>query len=532
MSKCFFRLLSAAGLVCLLLCCAACSGGKTPVSQTDALTRTDAPTQTAADDVAASPVEEFPIGYMLRCQRTESDDGSALEGWVNDDPSRSYFQPVLMRATASAVADGTAVFDIVIRTEETKANLRHAFTGQIVARKGSAWLIALRDPGISDTYYLYGAVGGSLTPLGRDVSVAVCGDAIFVLPSADGSFSPRVLAVYDWTGKRTGEFAEIKDMRRYGDALYLLSAVSDDALERIDAASCAAPTEALSPERICTFPGYRAEFIANTQDGLFLFHRSSGRIVTCNIAGAAETAAALQNGGPLPAAALSERCGLFTVVLPESWLGKYVCETTASRITFYHKASREAGMNGYLFSLYAVEASEAEDYVYEAPMVANYNDNGDLRCVFLGGPSDVQYADAVKAEYDAMRADRFTVARSLSMEHAYSETWLNYQGFQWGDYRGYDEAGGVYTLRVDLITDRSFEGRLYYGPQGADGETPLHCAVPMENGTGTLSWYAETASGAGGVTVKNDQTLLLTLTDVPDGWTAAAGEELALTVLR
>ena len=521
--------LTAAGLIVLLLFCAACSGAS-PTTPTHVPTGTDALTEPVTDGVAAFPIEEYP-SFTFRSAYVEKDNGAALDGWVNGDPSQSYFQPALMRVAAYAVPDGETAFDIVIRCEEMKANLRHAFTGQAVARRGSAWLFALRDPGISDTYYLYDTAAGALTPLGRDVTVALCGDAILVLPASDGSFAPRPLSVFGWNGEKTQELADVKDLRRYGGALYLLTAAADDALERLDAASCAAPLGKLSPERICDFPGYRAEFIANTDDGLFLFHRSSGGIVACHLAGAAETAQALQNGGSLSAAALSEKCGLFTVVLPESWLGKYVCETISSRITFYHKASREAGMNGYLFSLYAVPAAESTDHVYEAPAVANYNDNGDLRCILLGGPSDVQYAEETRAEYERMRADRFAVVRSLSMEHAYSETWLNYQGFQWGDYRGFDSAGGVYTLRVDLITDRSFEGRLYSGAKAVDG-AGLPVTVRMESGMGELTWYGDTASGAGSVTVKNDRTLLLTLTDLPDGWTASPGETVELTVLR
>ena len=532
MCKGIVKALSAAGLVALLLCCAACAGGKTPATSSDALTSTDAPSEPAADDVAVSPVEEYPADCALTCQLTQTDGEDALEGWKNDDPARSYFQPVLMRAAASSLPDGETVFDIRIRSEETKANLRHTFEGQVVARKGSAWLFALRDPGISDTCYLYNTVSGSLTPLGRDVTVALCGDAIFVLSSSDGSFSPRTLSVFDWTGKKARELADITDLRRYDGALYLLSAEADYALERLDAAACAAPLETLAPERVCEFPGYRAEFIANTNDGLFLFHRGSGRIVTCNVAGAAATAEALRNGSSVPAAALSEKCGLFTVVLPESWLGKYVCETTSTRVTFYHKASREAGMNGYLFSLYAVPMEEADRYTAEAQAVANYNDNGDLRCILLGGPSDVQYAEEYAAEYNAMRQDRFAVVRSISMEHPYSETWLNYQGFRWGVFRGTDGAGNVYTFTPQLITDRGFEGTLTFAPAGGDASEPIPCTGEMADGAGTFSWFGETATGGGKLTVKNDTTLLLTLTGLPDDWTGAAEEEITLNVLR
>ena len=529
MRKEYGKRFTAAGLIVLLLCCAACAGRK-PATSTDAAATDATAEPTTVDDVAAAPVEEYPATFRMTCQGFKDDGRSALEGWVNDDASRSYFQPILLQAAASAVPDGAAAFDILIRCEEMKANLRHDFAGQIVAKKGSAWLFAVRDPGISDTYYLYNDATGRLTVLGRDAAVVLFGDAIFVLPASDGNFAPRTLSVFGWNGEKTQELAEIKDMRRCGGMLYLLSAVSDDALERLDAASCAAPLETLTPARVCAFPGYRAEFIANTDDGLFLFHRNSGRIVTCNVAGAAETAEAISGGSAAPAAALSEKCGLFTVVLPESWLGKYVCETTSSRLTFYHKASREAGMNGYLFSLYAVPAAESTDYVYEAPAVANYNDNGDLRCILLGGPSDVQYTEKTRDEYERMREDRFAVARSLSMEHAYSETWLNYQGFQWGDYRGFDETGGACTLRVDLITDRGFEGRLYPGAKAVDGDG-LPVTVNMENSVGRLTWYGETASGEGSVTVKNDRTLLLTLTDPPGGWTAKAGEEIELSLL-
>ena len=523
----------------LLLCCAACfapppgrEAVSDAVSRTDALSDSDAPTETVtADDTALAPVEEYPAAVALVCQRTEDGDG-ALEGWKNDDPARGYFEPMLMRATASDIVGGETVFDIVIRCDEGRAYQKHAFEGQIVARKGGAWLFALRDPGVSDTYYLYDTSRGALTPLGRDVVLRLCGDAVFVLPASDGSYSPRTLTVFDWTGKNVQSLEGITDFRLYGGAVYLLTDGSPMTLDRLDETVLTAPFGNLSPERVCDFSGYTAEFIANTDDGVFLFPRSGRKILSCNITGAAACMDALKNGNSLPAEALSARCDLFTVVLPESWLGKYVCETTSTGVTFYHKASREAGMNGYLFSLYAVPASDAERYVYEAQAVANYNDNGDLRCILLGGPTDVQYAPEYKAEYDAMRQDRFYVVRTISMAHPYSETWLNYQGFRWGVFRGTDGAGNVYTFTPQLITDRSVEGEISFAACGGADVRSVPCYAEMADGAGALTWFGETATGRGEITVQNNTALLLTLVDIPAGWQGASCETVTLTALR
>lgn len=524
------KVLSAAGMIFLLLCCAACAGQDgTPATATDA-TATDAET-TAAVDLNALPVEEYPAAVALACQRTEDGDG-ALEGWKNDDPARGYFEPMLMRAAASEIVGGETVFDIVIRCDEGRAYQKHAFEGQIVARRGGAWLFALRDPGISDTYYLYDTSRGVLTSLGRDVALRLCGDAILVLPSSDGSYAPRTLTVFDWTGKTVQSLEGITDFRLYGGAVYLLTDGAPMTLDRLDEAALTAPFGNRLPERVCDFSGYTAEFIANTDDGVFLFPRSGRKILSCNVAGAAACMDALKNGNSLPAEALSARCDLFTVVLPESWLGEYVCETSSTRVTFFHKASREAGMNGYLFSLYAVPMSDAENYVYEAQAVANYNDNGDLRCILLGGPTDVQYAEEYRDEYEQMRQDRFAVVRSLSMAHPYSETWLNYQGFRWGTFRGTDGAGNVYTFTPQLITDRGVEGEMTFAAYGAGASEPVSCYAEMDGGAGTLSWYAPENVGGAALEVKHEAALLLTLVDIPAGWQGASGETVTLTALR
>lgn len=524
------RLTAALSAVTLLLSGAACSAGGGSATVTDAVSAGDAVNEEAAvDDVAVSPVEAYPADTVLRCKRTETADGSALAGWTNSDPASGYYEPMLMRVKATGLTAEKSVFDIVIRCDESRANLRHAFEAQPVGRKGSAILFALRDPGISDTYYLYNLAEGALTPLGRNVTVSLCGNAIFVLPAAEGSYAPRSLSVFDWKGQPVAVLDEIVDLRLYEGDLWLLTAGSG--LEKLTADQCKAPFDGLVPEQICVFGGHTAEFIANTDDALFLFPHSGRKIVACNLTGAAETAAALQNSAGLPAAALCEKCDLFTVVLPASWLGQYVCETRSDGLYFYHKASRDAGAGGFLFSLYAFPAAEAESRSGEAPLVANYNDNGDLRCIALGGPSANQFTEATRAAYERLREDRFAVVRTISMSHPYSETWLNYQGFRWGVFRGADASGGLYTFTPRLITDRAFEGTLTFTPPtGAPQTADVTCS--MDNGLGQLTLTGESLSGGGIVSVKHDADLLLTLTEVPAGWTAEPGMPVELTALR
>ena len=61
--------------------------------------------------------------------------------------------------------------------------------------------------------------------------------------------------------------------------------------------------------------------------------------------------------------AITEACGAFTVRLPGSWAGKYVCEATENALRFYHAASKKAGKNGLLAVLRLREGTEPGDVV-------------------------------------------------------------------------------------------------------------------------------------------------------------------------
>ena len=51
-----------------------------------------------------------------------------------------------------------------------------------------------------------------------------------------------------------------------------------------------------------------------------------------------------------------ERCELFAVTLPESWYGRYVCETDETGLSFYHLQAKEAGeASALIFSLQLTE---------------------------------------------------------------------------------------------------------------------------------------------------------------------------------
>ena len=84
--------------------------------------------------------------------------------------------------------------------------------------------------------------------------------------------------------------------------------------------------------------------------------------------------------------------GLFSITIPEQFIGGYEAETSDNTITVFDKASKEANCGGYVFG---VEAYENPDDYAMAPGIVKIGEltggDGKLYDIVLSHPTDVQY---------------------------------------------------------------------------------------------------------------------------------------------
>lgn len=116
--------------------------------------------------------------------------------------------------------------------------------------------------------------------------------------------------------------------------------------------------------------------------------------------------------------------GLFTVTLPESWQDSCAIEydetDTTYGLSFYQKAAKDAGFGGWLFTL--TSFPEGLDYSqhpqYELLGAIRSSDGFDEHIVAIY-PSDVQFDEERREEYERMTADIPSVLDSLTVADGY-----------------------------------------------------------------------------------------------------------------
>ena len=126
------------------------------------------------------------------------------------------------------------------------------------------------------------------------------------------------------------------------------------------------------------------------------FRRGKTRRVFRRLLAVAAAAALMTGGFVLGAFALNEEPEMIEIegagislLLPDSWEGRYICEQSAGEIAVYQKSMYEKDETGMLFFIEKIEGSRPMDYSYPVPgytiaSVAGYT-------YYLGMASDVQY---------------------------------------------------------------------------------------------------------------------------------------------
>ncbi|MBQ6066014.1 MAG: trypsin-like peptidase domain-containing protein [Clostridia bacterium] len=187
---------------------------------------------------------------------------------------------------------------------------------------------------------------------------------------------------------------------------------------------------------------------------------------------------------------IEEKCGLFSVTLPASWAGKYVCETTDSSMSFYHAASRKAGADGFMFTLRLRDPAPAGDeFLIDLFKVRI---GGHLYYAALQSSFDPDVAVGCEEEYYLLSHDMVDIAetlRPLSPEGViepfdYSELY--------GTYTGKSETGVNYDLTI-YSSDRNYL------------VTELVCTLPDGSASGRLYWILMPEDLSGGVASEDDE---------------------------
>ncbi len=111
-------------------------------------------------------------------------------------------------------------------------------------------------------------------------------------------------------------------------------------------------------------------------------------------------------------------CDLISIDIPASWSGKYEYEVKTNKdssgsVTLYQKAGQMANVGGTLVTVMIIEPSQDFDFLPDYKYLGTLKQNGFDYSVVASYPTDVQYSDDTKAEYDTMSKDIDTIIKSI-----------------------------------------------------------------------------------------------------------------------
>ncbi|MBR0510543.1 MAG: dockerin type I repeat-containing protein [Clostridia bacterium] len=189
-----------------------------------------------------------------------------------------------------------------------------------------------------------------------------------------------------------------------------------------------------------------------------------------------------------PAPRTKKSCRLFSLSVPSAMLEKMVVETTDTSVSFYHKASRAAGLDDFLFRVSALPAEGILEKL-DGSVFAFLLDGETERCVLITYPP-----------MNGDRSDRYTEERAGLQNAAKSITgtfepasWHDYPYFPDyrifnGDFSGSDGVDMYYGLHIDEERYGVVSGVLSYA--SPDGETVVSAdtTIQMAGSEGILSW--------------------------------------------
>lgn len=214
---------------------------------------------------------------------------------------------------------------------------------------------------------------------------------------------------------------------------------------------------------------------------------------------------------------IKESCDLFTLTLPDFWAGRYTAEKGSDYISFYQKASFDAGANGFLFRVTAKPFDQLDpisEFAFqliggEAPLT-----------VAVIYPGDSQAAPNAVEEYGKMSALSKEIVGTMDPRAYYLYRFVPDLTGLIGDYSGSDGVDMYWSMNVSN-TDRIcvYATITYFAPNGEFTGT-LEATMHLEGGDrGTVFWNGgEGAFGIGSVEL-DDGKIVVDLKAEGDTWT-------------
>ena len=462
---------------------------------------TGAPDKPAS--IRNSSVETDLSGYTLTVQPMdhERDGEPAFEGLHLGVPTEYDTDDVRLNLTLQQKG-GEAVFSILVRDAYPSFYVQagNPITCELHAKNGNRWLFSIRgNLGEDQDFYVYDADENQLFPLDEANVALYFGDRILLhaMSYAEEASTPALL--FDWQGNVVTGFIDVTDLRLSGDTLYMLRFYEPIELHAVSAKKLAnAPGPDLTSEKLCEFGPYYGMFEGD--DTLVIQPLAGGYPVTCKLADAAETVNdLLRNQTPTQGKAIEESCDWFSVSLPGSWEGRYICERDSDSLAFRYKTSPADNEGIFLFMINVSEGPDdlenpgfgGEGIFYE---VAKIEKNNNAWYLMVSEP-DAYYGvpDELYDDYMEMAAFTESLGRSITGKNGYTVTVTDYSDLL-GLYAGTDDYGARYILHLQYARYNIVTGTLECALH-ADTAIIEDVSIRMFSNAGPLMWYRENAFG-------------------------------------
>ncbi len=491
-------------ILCLLLSLCAC--GKSGASS-------DSSSDTAEDAAAqaeqtAAEIETDLSAYEIYCVPLEGEmpDKTIYDGVPVAAEDQEYYTQETYVVTVEEKDGEKEVFSLLLNSYVGKEYIEeNEAVPTLIAKSGDTWLFSVKTNIDEDTdYYLFDAESEAFTPLGLFGDVKYAQNMLFLRQFVYGDGYGVPLYVYDWSGKELAKFDGVFDAAPYNDTLYALT-VTPLKLKSVALSELAKGTADVT----LTDSGlYFGEFIAafTGDEGTVTLTSADGETqTTCSIDELEATLNQLQPELSTDESDLNEACGLFNLNLPEFWRGKYTCYKDDTAITFYHKASADAGKSGLLFTIAVEEKMQADwaigDGTYE---VCRLIHDGEEKSVAVAPAMESKpYTKKTKKEYKKLLKLLDVIEKRIKpVSDGDSIKLFDYEKYVGKTYEGYAEEDVSYVLHI-LSADHSvLSGTLAWeAPQDRED---YNVQITMFDNEGNVVWEAVNWEGYGGGTLRFD----------------------------
>ena len=439
---------------------------------------------------------------------------------------------VRLNVAVTEKESGETQFDIFLRGVFPSAYVQEGgvITGTLRARLGEKWLFSIHGaPDDDEDYYIYNAADKTLVPLDSASTVLLFfGSRILLHAMTYAEEASESAYLFDWNGTIVTGYIEVKDLTVSGGYLYMLRFYEPIELHRVPVQALADPNGDLTSRKICELGAYDGTFYE--EDSLVLQPLAGGYPVTCKLTDAAETVRSLLQTEAPAADGVEESCGAFSVSLPASWEGKYICDSDEDSLGFFYKTS-PSDTEGVL--LFRIGLSDGPDSLEDPGFggvgidyeVCEILKNDRKQYVMVSEPDEFSgVSDADFVTFMDMLRITETIENRLQGINGYNIRLFDYTGLV-GEYVGVNDYGAEYRLSVDECHRNLLLCTLYY-TNGDVSDSIEDVTVRMFSNGGTLDWAicvdeeADEWTFGSGVFLQEEEGFSMFLSAPGDSWTS------------